>query len=351
MMMPNKAKQDLKKLIGDTLNKYYQQSDLKDEIEQLRFKDEYQDRLIRYFMSDVTNKFVDTPLTVGKDVNLINTINGVMMVKQIVPKATETDDNSMLKATGEIGITIVSANLDKSLSENPIYKSSILNITLDKPLYRGLNYLSNKEVYDEINGVNLIRRWKEILLTGDEEWTRGKIKFDSDGKRLLTFNTVLDKSEDLRQIAIMADKFSKLKTDNTEGVEMGYNNNFRILIRADKLNGNDNEEGFKEYLKANPIRIVCERANPLKEQIIDEIYMMDCYEGETFVNITDEVNGLTPQVVFSYYPSSVVRESVAMASVQAMSNDADVNDNIIPYLMDMEMNLMSLDDDNGGDDI
>ena len=53
--------------------------------------------------------------------------------------------------------------------------------------------------------------------------------------------------------------------------------------------------------------------------------------------------------MFSYKIESAYREAILNSQTQAVTNHEDVNESIVPYLMDMEMNLMSLDDFGGGD--
>ena len=53
--------------------------------------------------------------------------------------------------------------------------------------------------------------------------------------------------------------------------------------------------------------------------------------------------------MFSYKIESAYREAILNSQTQAVYNEEDVNENIVPYLMDMEMNLISLDDFGGGD--
>ena len=68
-----------------------------------------------------------------------------------------------------------------------------------------------------------------------------------------------------------------------------------------------------------------------------------------FLLLIKDKNGLTPQLMFSYKIESAYREAILNSQTQAVSNEEDVNESIVPYLMDMEMNLMSLDDFGGGD--
>ena len=56
-------KEEFKWLLGRVLNDYYKNSDIKEEISRISFEDAYQNNLIRFFMSEVTNEYIDTPLT------------------------------------------------------------------------------------------------------------------------------------------------------------------------------------------------------------------------------------------------------------------------------------------------
>ena len=105
---------------------------------------------------------------------------------------------------------------------------------------------------------------------------------------------------------------------------------------------------WKEYLSKKPIKVVCERETSVVESIGKNPYSLNAFEGDTYIIIEDK-NGLTPQLMFSYKIESAYREAILNSQTQAVTNHEDVNESIVPYLMDMEMNLMSLDDFGGGD--
>ena len=151
-------KEKLKWLIGRTLNDYYKNIDIKDKVKKNTFTDEYQNKLIKFLLSDVSNQYIVTPLSTDSNFELLYSKNGLAIVTRIIPQKTKlTDDLKMLPTGNKI-------NISSSNGE----ETSTLNIILDKPLY-SMNH-NGSIIYDEIIDTNLIKRTVDFLLNGKEDW-------------------------------------------------------------------------------------------------------------------------------------------------------------------------------------
>ena len=345
-------KEEFKWLLGRVLNDYYKNSDIKEEISRISFEDAYQNNLIRFFMSDVTNEYIDTPLTESEGIKLLYVKNGLILVKQLIPAVTQVIDSELVPTTN---VKLTASNVLDTEDEN--YQSSIAEI-LQAPLYH------NGNVYDEINGTDLIRRLKEFRLIGEEDWEY-EGNYVKDNVYFFRYSVNLDTAnERVVHGKILCDKLSNADIEDelfniTEGVHF-VDDKLTIVIKATKVSNILNDEKipedvqstrlneWKEYLSKKPIKVVCEREAPVVESIGKNHYSLNAFEGETYITIEDK-NGLTPQLMFSYKIESVYREAILNSQTQAVVNHEDVNESIVPYLMDMEMNLMSLDDFGGGD--
>ena len=342
-------KEEFKWLLGRVLNDYYKNSDIKEEISRISFEDAYQNNLIRFFMSDVTNEYIDTPLTKSEGIKLLYVKNGLILVKQLIPAVTQVIDSELVPTTN---VKLTASNVLDTEDEN--YQSSIAEI-LQAPLYH------NGNVYDEINGTDLIRRLKEFRLIGEEDWEY-EGNYVKDNVYFFRYSVNLDTAnERIVHGKILCDKLSDVDVEDntTEGVHF-VDDKLTIVIKATKVSNIVNDEKipenvqsirlneWKEYLSKKPIKVVCERETSVVESIGKNPYSLNAFEGDTYIIIEDK-NGLTPQLMFSYKIESAYRVAILNSQTQAVYNEEDVNENIVPYLMDMEMNLISLDDFGGGD--
>ena len=342
-------KEEFKWLLGRVLNDYYKNSDIKEEISRISFEDAYQNNLIRFFMSEVTNEYIDTPLTESEGIKLLYVKNGLILVKQLIPAVTQVIDSELVPTTN---VKLTASNILDTEDVN--YQSSIAEI-LQAPLY------NNGNVYDEINGTDLIRRLKEFRLIGEEDWEY-EGNYVKDNVYFFRYSVNLDTAnERIVHGKILCDKLSDVDVEDntTEGVHF-VGDKLTIVIKATKVSNIVNDEKipeniqsirlneWKEYLSKKPIKVVCERETSVVESIGKNPYSLNAFEGDTYIIIEDK-NGLTPQLMFSYKIESAYREAILNSQTQAVSNEEDVNESIVPYLMDMEMNLMSLDDFGGGD--
>ena len=167
--MSNRIKNNLKNLVGQTLNQYY--SKVKPTISDLRYKQEYQNRIIECMVGEVDDNYITTPETDSAIVKLEHSKEGLVKVPSIKGKTilvdadgNETDtpaEGCRLVSVGEEEdnkLIILSKNSDSSLH----HKTEIL---LDKPLHK-----INETWFDEIVDNKVIYNTKKRVLNGSENW-------------------------------------------------------------------------------------------------------------------------------------------------------------------------------------
>ena len=255
---------------------------------------------------------------------------------RIVPQNTKLTDDLKMSPTGN-KINISSSNGEKT---------STLNIILDKPLY-SINY-KGTIIYDEIVDANLIKRTVDFLLNGKEDWEIINETLLDNGEEGVVLSTTL-KDINVSPTIALADNFPIISNIedliNQEGFLLGDNNELVFTISKRRLSiSKEYNEALKEYLTKKPINIVCSRVESITIKLADNPYSLDIFDNTT-ITITDVVNNNTPSCSLKYRIDATYRDTIKENNINAKNNKNDVNSNIIPYLMDMEMNLMSIDEE------
>ena len=97
---------------------------------------------------------------------------------------------------------------------------------------------------------------------------------------------------------------------------------------------------MNEYLKQNPIKITYLLEEPTYEEIPFELQkiILEGYENGTLFFDTN----IPPTSTITYAGETPIVESVKLNKTEVLNNTNDINDNIIPYLMDMDYRLVCL---------
>lgn len=241
--MSNRIKNNLKNLVGQTLNQYY--SKVKPTISDLRYKQEYQNRIIECMVGEVDDNYITTPETDNLIVKLEHSKEGLVKVPTIKGKTILVDEEGNETDTPSEGCRLVSVG------------------------------------EDEDN--------KLIILSKNED------------------NSLSHKTE--------------------------------ILLK-EPLREGDYIEGKKIYrnVKQDGLTLI-----PLEEPIIEELPNSITLQGFDDTTMYIE-NTITPIVSYGYNALIPYKQELLNQKEEVETNTLDIEQNIIPYLMDMEFNLMLMGD-------
>ncbi len=116
---------------------------------------------------------------------------------------------------------------------------------------------------------------------------------------------------------------------------------FVVNIAISKLPTSD-VEGFRQWLQANPITVVYELAEPYYEKITNEYgepIIMEGYEnGTIYIDST-----IVPTTTVRYTPKMESFKTLKEVKIRNTINDFDVANNVIPYMMEVDIKLTELE--------
>ena len=220
-------------------------------------------------------------------------------------------------------------------------------ILLDEPLRKLPN-----GVCDKIINNQLIRRVGKMVLNGNENWERMYYPPSENGTHIqfsvqnyfenknVKRGFWLDKNLFICDIFPRADEslhWSGMSSigvggdDTTFMFTLSKNHELYTIIK-------DVSE-LKEWLSDNPITVLYELEEPIIEELPNSITL------QGFDNTTMYIeNSITPIVSYGYNALIPYKEELRIQKEEVEINTLDIENNIIPYLMDMEYNLMLMED-------
>ena len=144
--MSNRIKNNLKNLVGQTLNQYY--SKVKPTISDLRYKQEYQNRIIECMVGEVDDNYITTPETDSAIVKLEHSKEGLVKIPSIKGKTILVDSEGNETDTPGEGCRLV------SVGENESNKMIILS--KNKNIFDGEMIVNNITMPNHNSGTNNI---------------------------------------------------------------------------------------------------------------------------------------------------------------------------------------------------
>ena len=204
-------------------------------------------------------------------------------------------------------------------------------ILLDEPL-RSLSDI----VKDDINKNKINRRLKYIVLNGSEkEWEdwdeqsfvlRGK--YFSDAK----YNTN-------GHIQNARSNIYTWGAGNTDMTFRYYRSETVLWSMFTKPNGITTLSDFKQWLSENPIMIIYELEEPVIIEMPNTLTLQGFDDTTMYIE-----NSIAPTVQYGYNAVIPYKQALKEQKEEVETNTLDIEQNIIPYLMDMEFNLMLMED-------
>ena len=131
-----------------------------------------------------------------------------------------------------------------------------------------------------------------------------------------------------------------MKNINGEWIGTWSNKIDRSVIML-RLKTKDNTlNSLNEYLKENPIEIVYIKIEPTYEEIPFELQkiILEGYENGTLFFDTN----IPPTVTTTYAGETPIVKATKLNKTEVLNNTNDINDNIVPYLMDMDYRVVCL---------
>lgn len=234
------------------------------------------------------------------------------------------------------GETLIYSNIQleekQSKTDYVEYKSHKTEILLDEPLRK-----INSDTYDEIVGNKLIQKTKKVVLDGSEHWSKRSANASETTycfECRLTTRGVLQYSTQC--------KSNNLPTNvgawvDREHIWLNEWCLATVHISKEKI-GEYDVELFKEWLTNNPIELIYQ-IEPIIEELPNSITLQGFDDTTMYIE-----NSITPTVSYGYNALIPYKEELSKQKEEVETNTLDIENNIIPYLMDMEFNLMLMED-------
>ena len=429
------------KIIGKTLNTYH--SKLKPKVDDLKFKEQYQGRIIDCMVGEIDDNYIETPETNSAIVKLEHSKEGLVKVPSIKGKTIlidvegnetdtpaegcrlvsvgESEDNKLIilsknknlfnkddktyygyyqnyngnywefspnsnhngfmipvepntQYTFNKQINCVEYNKDKetlrilrntkfTTSENTYYigfsrgvnedlsdlqfemnnTSTVYEpyryhkteILLDEPLRK-----INDNIYDEIVGNKIIRRVGRVKLTKNLTYTHNRNGNNSNEVVTCFGLRIEDKSlEGSETTVIKCNMLQQGSLGTEEEYWWAYKDTiFYFSIYNHKLKSLD-VNGLKDYVDKNHLEFLYVLNEPIIEELPNSITIQGFDDATMYIE-----NSITPTVQYGYNALIPYKEELLNQKEEVETNTLDIENNIIPYLMDMEFNLMLMED-------
>ena len=443
-------KEKMKQLIGKSINKYNTQH-VKDVVSELKFKEQYQGRIIDCMVGEVDDNYIETPETDSSIVKLEHSKEGLIKVHSIKGKTILVDADGKETDTPGEGCGLVSVGEE---DKNLIILSKNKNLLTSK--FENGNIGNSGEEYDQAeyirsNTYNKCSENMNIIVSYNTVFRFSQLFFFDENKNFLKRETVINSivpkgakyfrvvlakkdgslatnndlelansntqvefnvkatsyvepkqhkteillKEPLRRInndiydEIVGNKIirrvGKLYVDGTndelynltianhqntdilQGFDIRLKNNLTIShpLICNNRNYNNREiwvhqsvgtivviripkeelssldiVGLKEWLIKNPITIFYKYVEPIIEELPNSITLQGFNDTTIYIE-----NTITPTVTYGYNALIPYKEEVLNQQQEVETNTLDIEQNIIPYLMDMEFNLMLMEDE------
>ena len=201
-------------------------------------------------------------------------------------------------------------------------------------------------VCDEIVGNQTIRRVGRIILDGTENWNVHP--YEKEG----FLNVWVDPFKKPENMIIFGstncERYLKCNILNIKNnrdlfeelISIHYQPTVKwCYISVSKERMSDINE-FKKWLSENHIEILYELAEPIIEELPNSITLQGFDDTTMYIE-----NSITPIVQYGYNALIPYKQELLNQKEEVETNTLDIEQNIIPYLMDMEFNLMLMEDE------
>lgn len=279
------------------------------------------DGVIKYFTNTLTIQKGDTEIG-----GFVRFQNGTVL------------NNTILKVQIEV---------NNKATSYTISKQNKIKLLLDEPLRSGTTKKDRLCIFD--NKLCIERNTKQLVLNGSRNWiiasghenichARLPQRTIGEDVDLIAHNSLLKGHSDklpLREHGIWNQDIEGLHTNNASDIS---NRAFFINIKRTTIGGNTSAL-LKTYLSNNPIQLIVETYEPYYEEVLNEYgepILLEGYEnGTIYIDST-----IVPTTTVRYTPKMESFKTLNEVSDNNIMLTNDVNDNIIPYMMDVDLMIM-----------
>lgn len=201
-------------------------------------------------------------------------------------------------------------------------------------------------ICDEIVGNQTIRRVGRIILDGTENWNVHP--YEKEGF-LNVWVDPFKKPENMIMFgSTNCERYLKCNILNVKNnrdlfeelISIHYQSTVKwCYISVSKERMSDINE-FKKWLSENHIEILYELAEPIIEELPNSMTLQGFDDTTMYIE-----NSITPTVSYGYNALIPYKQELLNQKEEVETNTLDIEQNIIPYLMDMEFNLMLMEDE------
>lgn len=235
----------------------------------------------------------------------------------------------------------VKYQLEKSsvVTEYTSHKQNKIKLLLNSPLLKG-----DKLVVKD-GKLCHYHKMKKIILNGsdNESWIFAPSQ-NTDNTTLFHIRMLDAKSK--REV--LCDKFGQRRKDHNlwasstetdyEAMFINHNRDILTRINTSKLSS-VSMGGFKQWLKTNNVTVIYELEEPYYEEVLNEYgepILLEGYEnGAVYIDST-----IVPTTTVRYTPKMESFKTLKEVENNNIMLTNDVNDNIIPYMMDVDLMIM-----------
>lgn len=211
-------------------------------------------------------------------------------------------------------------------------KQNKIKLLLNSPLLKG-------DKLEVVNGkLCHYHKMGKVLLDGSENW-----KHFSDSWGVM-FDSYSLSGKIRGELTLLTDKIPVLPFTSTETSfcckgSGNYEDRERIFIKNPPNIQMKDVQNFKQWLQNNPITVVYELAQPYYEEVLNEYgepILLEGYEnGTIYIDST-----IVPTTTVRYTPKMESFKTLKEVNNNNIMLTNDVNDNIIPYMMDVDLMIM-----------
>ena len=218
-------------------------------------------------------------------------------------------------------------------------KENNITFYINEPL-RGVGDIKDK-VYVKEDKVVVERNCAEKILNGTENWKYDTTSSSQEVGRF-GFNNIGMKGN---RSLIVCDKYAfktnyTMSSYNYEGTFTSVGGNVLFLdTLLNKLETKD-LNGFKQWLQNNPTTVVYQLATPVYEEVECDLskLMLENYENSSLILNSN----IPPTVDVRYKGEAPIVSATKELSSNVESTTTDINENIIPYMCDMDYRIVEL---------